>query len=206
MDEGARQRVEAEVLSLCRANDFAAAATVAIKQYGPEIFGFLVAFHHNEQDAADVFSIFSEKLWQGLSSFRWQSSLRTWAYTIARNSSIRHKEQAKRGAVRVGLSDASVASKLAAQVRTATASYLKTEKKDRFVELRESLSEEEKALLILRVDRGLAWDEIARVMGGAEASDETIKRDSARLRKRFQLITEKLFTLGKRAGLIKRKD
>ncbi len=49
-------------------------------------------------------------------------------------------------------------------------------------------------LLILRVDRNLAWDEIALVMADEpETLDkEGRKRESARLRKRFQLIKERL--------------
>jgi RNA polymerase sigma-70 factor, ECF subfamily len=207
VEEGARKQLEESVRSLCERGDFSGAATAAIKGYGPEILGYLTAIHRAEDDAGDVFSLFSEKLWKGLPAFGWQSSLRTWAYTIARNTSFRYQRQAKRGRG-VGLSEASVAGKLAARVRTETRSFLKTEQKDRFAALRESLDEEDKTLLILRVNRGMAWEDLARVMlddSEREVTAEDVKRESARLRKRFQLVKEKLVTLGEKAGL-KKKD
>lgn len=57
--------------------------------------------------------------------------------------------------------------------------------------------------VVLRVDRGLAWEELARVMlDDPAATSEALKRESARLRKRFQLVKEKLLELGREAGLV----
>jgi RNA polymerase sigma-70 factor (ECF subfamily) len=208
VDDSARRRIEEGVRASCERGDFDAAATAAIKGYGPEILGFLAALHRQEEDAADVFSLFSEKLWRGLPSFGWQSSLRTWAYTIARNTSYSFQRHAKRDRGKIGLSEASIAGRLAAKVRTETRSFLKTEQKDRFAVLRDSLDEEDKTLLILRVDRQMAWEDLARVMmdgaGSAEPSDADLKRESARLRKRFQLVKEKLLALGEKTGLKKK--
>jgi RNA polymerase sigma-70 factor (ECF subfamily) len=60
--------------------------------------------------------------------------------------------------------------------------------------LRDELPVEDRTLLILRVDRDLAWDEIALAFAeNPEAfSDEERKREAARLRKRFQLVKERL--------------
>lgn len=213
MDETARAALEQDVRDRCARGDVSGAATAAIRGYGPEILGFLVALHRDEEDARDVFSTFGEALWRGLPTFAWACSLRTWAYTIARNASTRHrKTQKKRSAGRTPLS---AAGELAEQVRTATLTYLKTEQKDRFAALRASLPPEDQELLILRVDRNLAWEEIARIVaegGEAEAEDapepspEALKRESARLRKRFQLVKEKLLEMGKRAGLLPSKE
>src|SRR5699024_4798077 len=149
-----------------------------------------------EDDAGDVFSLFGEQLWKGLPGFAWECSLRTWAYTIARNASYRYRKTARRkGEGQVPLS---AAGEIAARVRTETFTYLRTAQQDRFASLREALTEEDQLLLILRVDRGLAWDELARIMaseGGAE-DEESLKKESARLRKRFQLVKEKLLTMG----------
>src|SRR5687768_6899943 len=70
-----------------RTNHWAEAAAAAIRGYGPEIFAFLVSRHHNDLHAEEVFSIWSERLWRGLREFAWACSLRTWAYTLARNAS-----------------------------------------------------------------------------------------------------------------------
>lgn len=205
MEEAARIELERNVRARADAGDHAAAATMAIKGYGPEIYGFLVAMHRNDDEAGDVFSQFSENLWKGLPKFAWQCTLRAWAYTIARNASYRFKKNAKRRG-EVALSEG--VEKIAEQVRTQTRSWLKTEQKDRFAALRDTLPPEDQTLLILRVDRGLAWEELARIMLGEEeaASEEDLKKESARLRKRFQLVKEKLVEMGKRAGLIKPKE
>jgi len=205
MDEAARIELERKVRERGEAADHQAAATAAIRGYGPEIYGFLLAMHRNDDEAGDVFSQFSENLWKGLPKFAWQCTLRAWAYTIARNASYRWKKNAKRRG-EVALSEG--AEKVAQQVRTETRSWLKTEQKDRFAALRESLPPEDQTLLILRVDRGLAWEELARVMLAEEEapSEDDLKKESARLRKRFQLVKEKLVEMGKRAGLIKPKE
>jgi len=216
VDEAARAELEKEIRRRVEAGELDAAATAALRGYGPEIYGFLVAMHRDDEDAGDVFSQFSENLWKGLPKFGWQCTLRAWAYTIARNASYRFRKNARRRAAgQLALSDAdagAVVEKVAHQVRTETRSWLKTEQKDRFAALRESLPAEDQTLLILRVDRGLAWEELARVMlteeeasDPREPSEEDLKKESARLRKRFQLVKEKLLEMGKRAGLIKPK-
>ncbi len=206
MDEAARAALEQDVRRRVEAGEHDAAATLALKAYGPEIYGFLVAMHRDEEDAADVFSQFSESVWKALPGFAWQCSLRTWSYTIARNASYRFRKNERRREQRQApLSDAG---KVAQAVRTQTRSWLRTEQKDKFAALRESLPQEDQTLLILRLDRGLAWEELARVMAdeGSVASEEDLKRESARLRKRFQLVKEKLVEMGKKTGLIKPKD
>jgi RNA polymerase sigma-70 factor, ECF subfamily len=207
MDPAAREELERDLRQRCDGADYDGAASAALRGYGPEIFGFLVALHRDEGDASDVFSTFSENLWRGLPKFGWQCTLRAWAYTLARNASHRHRRDAKRhGQGRVPLSGSSAVEGLVHKVRTETLEYLKTEQKDRFAALRESLPAEDQTLLILRVDRRLAWDELARVTLGeqdGEPSEEELKKESARLRKRFQLVKEKLLEMGRRAGLVK---
>jgi RNA polymerase sigma-70 factor (ECF subfamily) len=193
---------EGPIRALCEAGDFDGAATAAIKGYGPEILGFLVALHRSEQDASDVFSIVTENLWKGLPAFSWTSSLRTWAYTIARNASYRFSKGVRRDAkARVALDDDSNVGAIAAKVRTETLTYLRTAQKDKFTALRETLPPEDQMLLILRVDRKLPWQELARIL--AEGEEIDVEKEAARLRKRFQLVKEKLLEMGKKAGLVK---
>src|SRR5687768_9860130 len=81
-----REAVEKEMRLLCERSDHAGAAALGLREYGPEIYGFLVAFMRRDDDASEVFSIFTERMWRGLPQFEWASSFRTWAYTIARNA------------------------------------------------------------------------------------------------------------------------
>jgi hypothetical protein len=89
-------------------------------------------------------------------------------------------------------------------VRTETANYLRTETKSRIAALRESLTVEERMLLSLRIDRGLGWEELVRVLhdGPEPPSDEVIRRESAKMRKRFQSLKAKLAELARREGLL----
>jgi hypothetical protein len=58
--------------------------------------------------------------------------------------------------------------------------------------------------LILRVDRGLAWNEIAQSMddGDAPLTDTELHRQAAALRKRFERIKDRLRVLAREAGLL----
>lgn len=200
-----RERLERDLRSLCERGDFAGAATTAIRGFGPEIYGFLVGFHRTEQDAADVFSTVTERLWRGLPAFDWACSFRTWAYTIARNASSTHQEDAQRRArEHVPLSEVSEVSRLAEQVRTETATHLRTETKSRVAALRESLTADERLLLSLRVDRELDWNDLVRVLhdGGEPLADDAIRRESAKMRQRFQSLKAKLGELARREGLL----
>ena len=67
------------------------AATAAIEGFGPEILGFLKAVVRDEQLAGEVFAHFCEDVWTGLSGFRWESSFRTWGYTLARAAWLRQR-------------------------------------------------------------------------------------------------------------------
>ena len=66
MDDGARAKLEHDVRALCQSGDHSAAVTLALKGYGPELFGFLVTMHASEDDASDAFAETSEALWRGL--------------------------------------------------------------------------------------------------------------------------------------------
>lgn len=183
---------EAEVRRLCDAGDYDRATTRALRDYGPEVYGFLVAFHREEQAAADVFATLSEAVWRGLAAFAWGSTLRTWMYAVARYTALRYRREGRRFKGDAPLS--AFASGLAHQVRSETAVHLRTETKSELARIRESLPEEDQTLLVLRVDRGLAWEELVLVMrdGGAPLDAEARKRESAKLRKRFQVLKEKL--------------
>jgi RNA polymerase sigma-70 factor (ECF subfamily) len=56
--------------------------------------------------------------------------------------------------------------------------------------------------LVLRVDRDLQWNELAGIfLGDPSADAAALKKEAARLRKRFQLVKEKLLEQGKQQGL-----
>jgi len=190
-----REVLEREVRTLCEAGDHARAATALLRGYGPELYGFVAALHHGDGD--DVFGELSMDLWRGLPGFQWQSSLRTWAYTLARNASHRSRRKIRR---EVPLDDQ--VAELAAEIRTKTRSFLRTEIKNKFAALRASLPVDDQELLILRVDRGLAWNDLAIALADEPLEGDAITREAARLRKRFSVLKEKLLEAGRREGLV----
>ena len=90
-------------------------------------------------------------------------------------------------------------SRLAAEVRSSTALHLRSEAKDAVACLRMQLTPSEQSLLVLRIDRGLSWEEVATVMSTPEEH-----LDAQTVAKRFQRVKTKLRKLAEDAGLLGR--
>lgn len=161
-----------------------------LQDHGAEIFGWMLATLSSDTDAADAFSLFSEDLWKSLARHQGRCSMRTWCYMLARCAVSRVLE-ARAGGRTVALSDAPI-SGVAAQVREATLSYLRTDVKQRVRSLREQLDPDDQILLVLRVDKDLGWRDIAIVMFGDGAGEPELARHAARLRKRFERVKTQL--------------
>lgn len=175
--------------ALAAAGELSQVAQRAIARYGDELLRYLAAVTRDEAEAAEVFAQTCEDLWRGLPGFRWQASLRTWLYTLSRNAWRRRgRDRFARAGERVALSEQP---ELAAAVRTQTAQWQKSEVRDRFAALRAQLSEEDRELLALRVDRGLGWREIAQVLQDGDDAAALTRRTAA-LRKRFERLKEQI--------------
>ena len=193
--------LESELEALICARQLDKAATRALESYGPELYGFLVSYLGSESDAADVFSQVGEDLWKGLPSFGLGCSVRTWLYVLARHAAARFRRSPWNR--RTGDSRLEGLVELA---RTRTKPWLRTDVKDRFRALRESLDPDDRSLLVLRVDRDLSWEEVARVTLGVERPDESVlARETDRLRKRYQLLKNDLRRRAREAGLADEK-
>jgi RNA polymerase sigma-70 factor (ECF subfamily) len=201
--------LEAAILAACRSGDRTKAATLLLEAYGQELLGFLIAQLHDREQATEVFSQFTEDLWRGLEGFRWECSARVWSYTLIRNAATRHQKAARRRRQRhAPLSQAGALSEIEEKVRTATLRALRTEAKSRMVQLREQLAPQDQMLLILRVNRKLDWKEIAKVVfhDGDPVPEETLAKDAARLRQRYQAVKARLRRMAEEAGLVPSDD
>lgn len=185
-----RENLEAQLHELHAARDLAGTATMAVREYGPEILGYLYAVARDEQRASDAFATFLEDVWRGLPTFAWQSSLRTWLYAVARNALFRELREQARARRGLPLSQVPELAEIAERTRTTTLPFLRTEIRDRARQLRELLDPEEQTLLILRVDRQMSWHEIAVILHGEEAAN--LPRRVAALRKRYERLLIKL--------------
>lgn len=177
------------------------ATAAALRGYGPELIEYLVATGRSEVDGSDAFAELSVDLWRGLPSFRWEASLRTWCYTLARHALARVKRAPERRRA-VALESGQLAD-LAEQIRSRTVTHLRTDVKHRVRALRERLSPEDQSVLVLRVDRDLPWRDIARIMAdeGEALAEADLVRRAAALRKRFERIKGDLRELARAEGL-----
>ena len=195
------EQIEKSIETLLAAGNTAEAATVVLREYGGEILGHLMGRLPNEDDAREVFAMFTEDLWRAIAHVTIRTSMRAYAYALARNAAsrylVRHVRRARRG---VPIGEAGPSDAFVAVARTVTPTYLRTETKTAFQELRAELSEEDRAILALRLDRQLEWREIAEALSDGETTDLT--RESARLRKRFESIRRQLGRLARERGLL----
>ncbi|HET7500608.1 MAG TPA: sigma-70 family RNA polymerase sigma factor [Kofleriaceae bacterium] len=197
-DRDDRAASERAIHALCQAGAYPEATTAALRLYGVELLGFLQALANHHDLATEAFAELGEDLWKGLPRFRWQSSLRSWLYSLARNALAQLRRDPRRRVERN--LPLSLAPDMAAVVRTVTLEIQRSEVKDEFRLLREQLDPEEHELLLLRLDRGLAWKDIARVLGG----DDDVDARAAVLRKRFERAKQRLKKLAIEHGLLQR--
>jgi RNA polymerase sigma-70 factor, ECF subfamily len=204
MSDDARAQLEREIRTAFDEGVLHRAATLALRGYGPEILGYLVVASGSRGDASEAFSRFCEDLWRGLPGFRWNASFRTWAYTLARHALLRMRRQpARKHGDDVPLDEAPSVFEVAQQVRTSTLVHLRTETKTAVMQLREQLAEEDRMLLVLRIDRQMSWQEIATIWCDDEMpSPDQLRRVAATCRKRFERVKERLRRLAQARGLI----
>lgn len=191
-----RAALEERIRLYLESGQLALAATEALKGYGPEILGYLVTVLKDRSSARDVFADFAEDMWKGIPRFRRESSFRTWAYKLAWNAAQMFWRDPFRKRVR--RLTTSEYSRVAERLRVSSVRQDARTAADGLAKLRESLKPEEQTLLVLRVDKGLSWNEIALVLAGSEETPP----DVGTLRKRFERLKERLLRLAKKEGLL----
>jgi RNA polymerase sigma-70 factor, ECF subfamily len=196
--------VEAQIAELRAAGRMKDVATLAIEGYGPEVLSFLEMMLRDHADASDAFAQACEDLWKGLPRFEGRSSMKTWFYTLARHAASR----LRRSSPQRRLAALSEITDVADRVRSRTRPHLRTEIKHGLAAIRATLDEVDQMLLVLRVDRALSWNDVARVMTeeGDDDSEEEIARAAARLRKRFQSVKDTIRARAIASGLIPETD
>jgi len=191
------EAVEAEIADLLESNDLPSAAAAILREYGPAILAYLASLARDEDRADDAFSQFCEDLWRGLPGFRRDASVRTWVYQLAWHAWLRNEREPYHRRGRPLATEEM--SRLAAEVRSTTALHLRSEAKNAVARLREQLTPAEQSLLVLRIDRGLSWSDVASVMSTPEED-----LDAQTVAKRFQRVKDRLRKLAEDAGLLER--
>lgn len=184
---------DAELRALVARGELDRATEETLRAYGPELIGWLCGSLPSDADAQEAFSRMSEDLWRSLRRFDGRCSLRTWCYMLARHATAR-----VRG--RVDRQREVLVSQIPSIVHAVTHIWNTTRRNEKrshdvYAEIRTLLDDDDQTLLALRVDRNLAWRDIAQVMLGEAASDDELGRKAATLRKQFERVKEQLRAL-----------
>lgn len=186
-----RDETEKRLRELVDDEAYTTATDLALETYGDEIYNYIRKLAGDSVRADDAFQEFSVDLWNGWESFGWQSSVETWAYTIARNATYDIMRNRQRNAERPLRTDEQ-RELVARWTRTVTKNFEKTEAKHWLWEVVDDLDSEKRELLVLRIGHQKSWKEVARIMADDEPDDEQLRRDSARLRKKYQRVKDEL--------------
>ncbi len=182
--------VDLDVRSALAAGDRDRATELALRAYGRELIAWLCSIFPGEGDAQDAFSRLSEELWQSLTRYDGRCSVRTWCYMLARQAAGRVRAAPDRKREELVTSVPSIAHAVTHVWNTTRVQAQREE--DVYAKIRGELEEDDQTLLVLRVDRDLAFRDIAMVMLGDAAGEDELTRKAAALRKQFERIKDQL--------------
>lgn len=196
---------EAQAKRLLNEQRIQDAIELILRVHGNAIRGFLLGLLRDEFSAGEAYSQFCEALWVSLENFEGKCSIRTWSYAVARYQASNWLRKAQSRNRRETPSEQAMdIFDTANRTRTGTPPYLRTTIKDELSAIRAELTPSDQALLTLRVDRAMSWEEIAIVFFDDVLSEEPslLKKRSALLRKRFERLTLKLRKIAQERGLL----
>lgn len=192
--DGESGNIEQAIRAHHERGDLKLAADAAVRAYGAELYRFLLGQLCNTADTDDVSAELWADVWRSLPVFEWRSSFRTWVYVLARRKAAEFLNAPRRRRTRP-LSDTQL-SQLEAHLRSTFWSRV-GRAEDKVAALRASLDARDRALLYLRVDRSLTWEEAAEILLERPASTKEI----ANLRQEFSRLTKRLRRMAEEAGI-----
>lgn len=203
-DRDERTSLDVAVQALLDGGDERGAIALVVQRLGALIHGYLRTLLRADE-ADEAFSDWQENVTRALGTFRWECSVRGWAFRIAFHSATRIWRRPGR---RVEDPLPSSLSRLGAG--SGPVEPVMSSRHAGLAQLRESLSLDDRHLLTLRIDRELEWEEIAAVLAedeGGALPDEAIRdgeraREAAALRKRFERLVKRLREEARGHGLI----
>src|SRR6516165_1796692 len=149
--------VDAELVERYLTGDTAAFDEIMVR-YERQIYRICYRFVENREDAMDLAQEVFIKAFEHLATFRRESSLKTWLYRIAMNHCINHVKKNSQEFVEVTEYTGSVNASVHAQLED-------REQREHFRSLVKLLPPKQKAILELRINEQLSYEEIARISG-----------------------------------------
>ena len=127
-------------------------------RYERQIYRVCYRFVENRDDAMDLAQEVFIKAFEHLSTFRRESSLKTWLYRIAMNHCINHVKKHSQEFVEV--------SEYTRKIQASSQIQLEDrEQREHFRRMVKRLPPKQKAILELRINEQLSYEEIAKMSG-----------------------------------------
>ena len=150
------------------------------EKYSGELYGYFMSLTHSRSESEDLLSEVFVRVLTGISSFRGESSLRTWLYAIARNVWLEQLRK-KRRAV-------SLAEKLYVYAQaSASGGAMGAAQEGSILECVKALDEPARSVVLLRSE-GYRYEEIARRLGIRASSARVMEH---RAKKKLRELLEK---------------
>jgi RNA polymerase sigma-70 factor (ECF subfamily) len=188
-DQSGTNPLDIEVHQLVAAGRQREATALMLTRLSPELRPFLHRLLGDALLVDEALGNTCKHLFRRLPQFRWDYSLRSWGYIFARREASRCRAvRSRMDALPTMLSAAH--GETVDRTPNARAS---TSTHDLLDSLRASISDDDRDLLVLRVERGLSWSEVAAAfLEDDDPSAEAIQSESARLRQRYRAIRVRL--------------
>ena len=148
---------DAELVERYLAGDTSAFDELMIR-YERQIYRVCYRFVENRDDAMDLAQEVFIKAFEHLATFRRESSLKTWVYRIAMNHCINHVKKHSQEFVDVTEYTGSVNASVHSQMED-------EEQREHFRRLVKQLPPKQKAIVEMRINEQLSYDEIAKISG-----------------------------------------
>lgn len=159
---------EIELVNRARKGD-KQAFRVLVERYQNKVFGLVLSVVRTKQDAEDITQEAMVKAYFSLSSFHGRSSFYTWLYRIAYNMAIDFKRKVtRRGEDNPEYFEEQVNRSTLGVVELPESPHEVVERKEIMGEIQTALaalSDEHRAVIVLREVDGMSYEEIADVIG-----------------------------------------
>jgi RNA polymerase sigma-70 factor (ECF subfamily) len=154
---GTNQDADAELVGRYLVGDMSAFDELMIR-YERQIYRICYRFVENREDAMDLAQEVFIKAFEHLATFRRESTLKTWLYRIAMNHCINHVKKHSQEFVEVTEYTVRVPSSVQSQMED-------REQREHFRKMVKLLPPKQKAILEMRINEQLSYEEIARISG-----------------------------------------
>jgi len=138
---------------------------VLVERYQRRVVGVAQAVAHNRDDALELAQETFVKAFENLSKFESRSSLSTWLYRIAANVAIDFRRREGRHVVLRGLEAEDEFRRIPSQTEDAFRVVRRRELSERIHKALDQLTQEHRAVILLREVEGLSYDEISETLG-----------------------------------------